>query len=106
MGSLGAGKNTSGKGSGYRMGMSKEERNEWLDNAPVGTRINGMFYIDSDNEVIVEKVEGYKTVHGGIGAGSKIHEVYWTIGGYKSPYISRILRTAEEGTNKYYKFKK
>lgn len=101
-----------GRGSGSRIGsgtsvsrlgtMSKEDRRAALDNAPVGTRISGLISKRTGNEVHVEKVEGYSRVYGGIGAGSSIKSTVWEVEGSTDPYISRTIRTAVEGTNKYY----
>jgi predicted ABC-type ATPase len=89
----------------YKSGMSKEERKAWLENAPVGTKISGLYSKRTGNEISVEKQEGYHQIYGGVGAGTKIKETYWTIEGSKTTTPAKTLREAEEGTNKYYEFR-
>lgn len=106
MGSVGAQRNSTGNSTsgGYRPGMSKEERKTWLEEAPVGTKITGFVSNRTGNPVTIEKVTAYRTIYGGVGAGSKVQETYWEINGSKEPYMASTLRTAEEGTNKYYRY--
>lgn len=89
----------------YKLGMSREERKAWLENAPVGTKISGLYSKRTGNEITVEKREGYRQIYGGAGAGTKIKETYWAIEGSETTVPAKILREAEEGTHKSYEFR-
>lgn len=86
--------------------MSREERIQYLNDAPVGTKISGLVSIRSGMEQVVEKHEAYSRVYGGVGAGSAILETYWTIGGSKDNYISSTIKDAADGKSRYYKLKR
>lgn len=82
--------------------MSKDERLDWLNTAPDGSKITGLYSIRSDFEQRIEKRSGYKKVYGGIGAGSSLSYSSWYVAGYEDPYISSTIRKAYDGTSKYY----
>lgn len=117
MGSIGAAKNNTRNvpsvttevqnTTSYRMGMTKEERRQWTENAPVGTKIEGLVDRRTGRSIEVEKVTGYSMPRATLGGGvSRLQETYWTVNGSKDPYINRTLREAEEGTSKYYRFRR
>lgn len=83
--------------------MSDAELKKFLDEAPAGTKITGIYHNRSGMEAVVEKHEGYKAIYGGIGAGSRIKESNWRIGGSDDHYIVSTIKGILSGTNKYYK---
>lgn len=86
--------------------MSRDERREALDKAPVGTTVSGLISKRTGQEVHVEKVREYNRIYGGTGAGTSVARTEWQVEGYADPYFARTLRTAADGTNKYYKMRK
>jgi len=85
--------------------MTREERKQWLENAPAGTKITGLYNKSgpyAGEEVEIEKKSGYKKqpdITGRLGA---VEFSEWTNGGYADPYMAKTLREAFEGTSKYY----
>ena len=82
--------------------MSDDERKKYLDEAPVGTKIKGIFSKRSGNPIIAQKEGGYKAVYGGVGAGTRLHEENWRVSGSDDHYFDRTVKQISEGENKYY----
>ena len=90
----------------YKLGtMTKEERNNWLNDAPDGSTITGLYNKDgpyTDIEITIRKESGYEKLYGPMSGNTPIRYSEWKKAGYKDPYISRTIRDASEGTSKYY----
>ena len=82
--------------------MSKEDRRKFLDEAPAGTKLSGLYDLRTGSELTVEKQSGYSDVFTRYGTREKLAYNDWYIAGVKQPLMSRTLREAAEGTNKYY----
>lgn len=91
-------------------GMSKEDRNRALDEAPEGSKILGVVVKNGPykgSEVTIEKRSGYGMPFTSIaGTTEKHYENYWTIEGEKDPTIKATIRQILDGSNKYYELKK
>ncbi|MCI6649143.1 MAG: hypothetical protein MSH24_06395 [Lachnospiraceae bacterium] len=81
--------------------MTKDQRTACLDEAPVGTRITGLYAKNDGHELKVEKKEGYIP-----GLLSNQSTIYWAIDGEKQTVLSMHLRKAADGSSKYYTTKK
>lgn len=79
--------------------MGRDERRNYLNDAPVGTKIGGYYSLRTGEEVTVEKTEGYTDVFTQAAGRQKLHETYWSINGQRDNLPARTLRTAGEGTH-------
>lgn len=82
--------------------MTVENRQKYLDEAPVGTRIKGIYDKEDGHEYRVEKKEAYSMTNSLTGRVGRRKKTYWTFDGYEEKYPARAIRTAFDGTSKYY----
>lgn len=81
--------------------MTKEERVKYLDEAPVGTKISGIYDLRTGNELTAEKQSGYSDSFGAWGR-QKVESTEWYLGGVKQLTMARTIRQANDGTSPYY----
>ena len=88
-------------------GIKWNERNEILENAPVGAKIEGIVS-NSGHPVLIEKTNGVVSKTSYFGSVFKEKEDYWEINGEMangSSQIAEIIGQTLKGTSKYYKLK-
>lgn len=86
--------------------MTSANRDKYLNEAPVGTKIKGLYSKRSGREVTVEKQEGYLMAWDLGGNVGRRKDTYWTFNGSKEPYTASEIRKAFDGTSNYYTTKK
>ena len=87
--------------------LSKEELKQVLDSVPVGSKIHNVYNVywskrdlaagKSPSETVIEKRQSVEQNYYAP-TSTKFYNVYWSVAGYKDPYIANIF----SGKNKYY----
>lgn len=88
-------------------GMSREEIERILDEAPVGTKVIHIRNLKNrfNMDEVIRKKQAYKSNYfSPVGAPGDFNslDTYWTKGGYEDPYIDKTIYDAVNGTSKYY----
>lgn len=88
-------------------GLSREEIEQILDEAPVGTKVVHIRNLKNrfNMDVHIEKKSAYQAnYYQGLGTplDFKDEDAFWEVGAYKDPYIDSTIYKAVNGTDKYY----
>lgn len=88
-------------------GLSREQIEQILDEAPVGTKVLHIRNLKNrfNMDVYIEKKSAYKSnYYQGMGTplDFKDEDTFWEVGAYKDPYIDSTIYKAVNGTDKYY----
>lgn len=88
-------------------GLSREQIEQILDEAPVGTKVLHIRNLKNrfNMDVHIEKKSAYQAnYYQGMGTplDFKDEDTFWEVGAYKDPYIDDTIYKAVNGTDKYY----